>query len=587
MEKAFFPQPRMTTERTTHANVHGRSLIRFDDESGSPNDSAMKKYCLGTVSRGGLAGASIAALALLGCAAGTGVDRLPPVDPSVLGAMQANVADASNQLWANRDALQLVLERNLPRMAEIPSPAADDPLSRKTISISMQNARVGQLLWVLASEFGISLSVEPDVLDMPQVANLHLQKVTGRQALNHLLSIFDIYGRVGQDGVLVASMMEDRLFDVETLAGKTMFGVSAGGDSLGGGKDSGLKDSLSLSGEFGDKGDGLESLVKAVEAVLSDGQAGGAGKDKTRVTVDRGGGILFVRARPSKMHSVERLIEQGKTFRKRQIQIDAQLIDVQLNNGSELGIDWNLFSNHLIGRLGAGATSIVPNPLVPLTLRDGNALNSRVVSIPDQVVGVTGSTGAGLGLQTRTFSAVLNALRTFGNVKVLSNPTVRVRNGIPAYLSVGSTVRYVQKLTSTVTNSGGGGSTTSTDVITESLFSGVVVGVSALVKADGFVELFVKPSQSQAEAASLALVDVGSGNKVTLPVVNIKSIATTLNIRDGDTVVIGGLIDQQHGSSDSGVPGLSDMGGLGKLFGTARNQSTNRELVVVLRVRVL
>lgn len=519
------------------------------------------------------------------------MDRLQPVDPSVLGAMQANVADASNQLWANRDALQLVLERNLPRVPEIPAPAADDPLARKTVSISMQNARVGQLLWILATEFGISLSVEPDVLDMPQVANLHLQKVTGRQALNHLLSTFDIYGKVGPDGVLVASMMEDRMFDVETLIGKTTFGVNTGGDALGGGKqgESGLKDTLSLNGEFGEKGDGLDFLVKAVEAVLSDGQAGGTGKDKdkTRVTVDRSGGILFVRARPSKMLSVERLIEQGKTFRKRQIQIDAQLIDVQLNNGSELGIDWNLFSNHLIGRLGAGATSIVPNPLVPLTLTDGNALNSRVVSIPNQMVGVAGTTGAGLGLQTRTFSAVLNALRSFGNVKVLSNPTVRVRNGIPAYLSVGTNVRYVQKLTSTTTATGGGGSTTSTDVITESVFSGVMVGVSALVKADGFVELFVKPSQTQAEAASLALVDVGSGNKVTLPVVNIKSIVTTLNIRDGDTVVIGGLIDQQHGSSDSGVPGLSDMGGLGKLFGTARSQNTNRELVVVIRVRVL
>jgi general secretion pathway protein D len=64
-------------------------------------------------------------------------------------------------------------------------------------------------------------------------------------------------------------------------------------------------------------------------------------------------------------------------------------------------------------------------------------------------------------------------------------------------------------------------------------------------------------------------------------------MTTTLNLRDGDTVLMGGLIDQQAQNSDSGIPGLSDVPGVGKLFGSESRGHSSRELVMVLRVTVL
>jgi general secretion pathway protein D len=124
-------------------------------------------------------------------------------------------------------------------------------------------------------------------------------------------------------------------------------------------------------------------------------------------------------------------------------------------------------------------------------------------------------------------------------------------------------------------------------VVTDSIFSGVVVGVSAVVKQNGLIELFIHPSQTQVSETSLQLVDVGAGNKVTLPRVSTKGIATTLNIQDGDTVVIGGLIDQQRGSSGGSVPGLGEVPAVGKLFTSDQSVDNARELVVVLRARAL
>ncbi|RYX90361.1 MAG: pilus (MSHA type) biogenesis protein MshL [Comamonadaceae bacterium] len=527
--------------------------------------------------------------ALLLCACTVPARRPQPAYdlPKLATTTENAVVDGSAQLAQANDALSIRLDRKISAVVHDAAPVPDDPLSRKTVSLSMQNARVGQLLWPLSNEFGISLSIEPAVLDMQQVSNLHLQKVTGRQALNHILAMYDLAGTLGPDNVLVVGMMEEKTFDIEILAGKTSINVGVGGDVFGSSsKEAGVKDSLSLAGDFGEKSDGVDHLVKSIEAILAEDQGGkDTGREKSRYTVDRSGGILYVRARPSRMRAVEKFISQGKVFRGRQVQIDAQLVDVQLSDSSQLGIDWNLLGRRVVGRFGAGAATL--GALPGGSLSGGGSLNSRVVTLPAQAVGNANGTGGGIGFGNNSFSVALNALRTFGTVKLLSNPTVRVRNGVPAYLSVGNNIRYIQKITASINNQSGGASTTSMDVETSSLFSGVVLGVSALVKNDGFIELFVRPSQTQVQSKSLDPIDVGAGNKVSLPVVNTKSITTNLNIRDGDTIVIGGLIDQQLEDTDQDVPGVSDIPLLGRAFGNNSRGRQTRELVVVLRARVL
>ncbi|RYG09159.1 MAG: hypothetical protein EON92_15225 [Burkholderiales bacterium] len=192
--------------------------------------------------------------------------RLAPFEQAHASSMLEDSAQAASaQLALSQDRLSSGIEHSLGPIAGVQSVTEPtDPLAMKTVSLSMQNARVGQLLWPLSTEFGVSLSIDPQVLEMTQVSNLHLQKVNGRQALNHILSTFDVSGVLGPDNVLVVSMMEERTFDIEMLSGKTSLNVGVGGDVFGSsGKDSGVKDSLSLVGDFGDKADGIDHLVKS------------------------------------------------------------------------------------------------------------------------------------------------------------------------------------------------------------------------------------------------------------------------------------------------------------------------------------
>jgi general secretion pathway protein D len=162
-----------------------------------------------------------------------------------------------------------------------------------------------------------------------------------------------------------------------------------------------------------------------------------------------------------------------------------------------------------------------------------------------------------------------------------------VRNGTPALLSVGTNIRYISKSSSTYNNVGGGSSTTSSDVETDALFSGVVVGVVPYIHDNGRIELLIHPIQTEVTPESLQLVEVGNGNVVTLPRINYKGLTTTLNLGDGDMVMIGGLIDQSQASDRNGLPGLSDIPAVGNLFGEQNSSHQSRELVVVLRVRLL
>ena len=86
---------------------------------------------------------------------------------------------------------------------------------------------------------------------------------------------------------------------------------------------------------------------------------------------------------------------------------------------------------------------------------------------------------------------------------------------------------------------------------------------------------------------SLELQKFPNGNAVTLPVINVKGITTTLNLKDGDTVILGGLIDQNNSTTDNGIPGLSDVPVFGRMFGSRGKTHNTRELVLVLRVKVI
>lgn len=539
---------------------------------------------------------ALASLLLAGC--GTvprSVQSLPPTEYKALQEMSARVDEESAKLSAEHDRLRAALEQVQPP-APVLEPIAPeyDPLENRIVTINMHEANVGGLLWALADQLGMNLIVDPDVLARDQRASLYLENVTAREVYNHILTAFDLHGEI-RGGALVVTPMEERIFNVEMLNTTTSLEMSTGGDvfgagasGAGGGGDS-LRGKLILDGSVGKANDPYKQLAASVEAILrvdAGAKTDGPPVEAPRFSLDPLTGTLFVRARPSQVRAVAELVERNQQVLSRQVLIEAQLIDVQLSDQFRFGVDWTKLRDNVAGVVGNnpifGDQAVTPS----WPAGEHNTLD-KILTIPRQTIGSALGRSTGLGYIGDSFTATLNMLREFGHVKVLSNPSVRVRNATPAYLSVGQNIRYISKSTTSFSNPGGGATNTSSDVQTESLFSGVVIGVAPLIHEDGTVELLVHPMQTEVAPGSLELVELDNGNAVTLPVISFKGLTTTLNLNDGDTVLLGGLIDQQSQNTDTGVPGASDVPGLGNLFGAQAKSHNSRELVMVLRVTVI
>lgn len=589
-------------------------------------------------------------LGLAGCAAvpPRSAETITPVDNVASERLREHVRAENQRLLEHQAQVRADLNRKAPPPKIEPVAPRLDPLEGKLINVAMSKASISTVLQAFADAGKLNLIVDPTVLKGGQLADMFLRNVTLREGLDEIMRTYDVVGEI-HGNTLRVNLTEEKFFKLSFLNARASLQMGSGGNVFGGSgansNNNAQQGSLTLAGGGGFSTDPYQELETALKNLLGDSLkpaaigVGGIGAPAPSVPApaptltptaatgaaatgspaglysntsatasssvsqsgslagrtlgEEGGfalnkmtGTLYVKARPSKMRAVEKLLDQIQAMLARQVYVEAQLIDVQLNDNFEFGVDWQ----HLRSRLAAGfRTSPMQLSGSSTTLPNSNAgaLLGRALTIPAQLIGSTSGASAGLAYLGSNYGIIINALRSYGNLKILSNPNIQVRNGTPALLSVGSSTRYISQSSTTQTAPGGGAVTTSANVQTDSVFSGVMVGVLPLVREDGRVELLINPMQSDVDPATLQLVQAGGGNLISLPQVSYKGLTTTLNVGDGDVVVVGGLIDQRHSGIDRGAPGVSDVPLLGKLFGNEHKTHSSRELVIVMRVHVL
>ncbi|WP_169509131.1 pilus (MSHA type) biogenesis protein MshL [Arhodomonas aquaeolei] len=524
------------------------------------------------------------------------------VDTKTTRKVASRTAKQSRKLQEAMDRLREKVEKRSEEPAIEPVEPKFDPLEAETVSLSLSGARIGEALRALSANSSLNLIIDPRVVELDQRATLSLREVSVREAIENILDIYNVHGEV-QGKTLRVSLMQEKLYSLDFLDtasslqmsdGGNVFGAGASATGDGGGGSGALQGHLTLKASGGVTESPYQVVEGSVRNILGNEQGSGGddeeqrqrtGSQRSTVSVDEVSGSLYVKGRPEKIHAVDRYITQLKDTVGRQVFIEAQLIDVRLSDGFKFGIDWTVLRDNFGGVITGAATQLggttanLPNA--------GGALPGTSLTIPQR--NVTDGNGKSLGVAYRdgNFGAILQALDSFGSVSVLSNPNILARNGTPAMLSVGTTSRFVSSSSVTETAPGGGATTTTSDVETDSVFSGVMVGVVPYVRDNGSVELLVRPMQTEVDEQSLQLVDVGGETRVSLPEVNLKGLTTTLRLNDGDVALIGGLIDQTSSKSDEGVPGVSSVPLVGRLFGTRERLTETRELVVALRVHVL
>lgn len=196
---------------------------------------------------------------------------------------------------------------------------------------------------------------------------------------------------------------------------------------------------------------------------------------------------------------------------------------------------------------------------------------------------ITETLGVGASLLANfSFPEFIKALQTQGHTSILSNPKISVMNGQPALISVGKNVTYIDSVEAEVSDTGQLAYTINTDQV----LSGIGLGLSAVVKRDNEIIMNLVPITSEL-TEPIEYRNFGLGT-VGLPVVNMREMSTTVKIKNGSMLVVGGLISEiEAKEGENFVPGTKDIPFLKYLFGYEEKRTIKRELIILLRPRII
>ena len=452
----------------------------------------------------------------------------------------------------------------------------------------------------LAALKGMNISWASDVDQMAMVDVDIRAEDDFFKSLDNILRQKDYFQEV-QGNTIVVKYRETRKFHVAMPFLKSSYNTGVGGDVLGGSvATSGLKGNIQLTSEKNDF-DIWENVRKNLDQILdiweetvpppaaaatgSAAQTGyaqppaatppapAAATSKRNVqagkgyySIDKPIGLITVTAPRPLVEKIAVYLENLKKELYRQISIEAKIVEVSIDNTESRGIDW---TNFLTGK-NVDFTLFGPNGII----YDAETANSggRVVS------------KIALAAGANPFSLALNFLDTQGDTNVLANPKLSIMNGQPGLITAGDSVKYIDKVESRV--DGTTGAVTYT-VTTATLMSGIGMSVIGTIMDNDEIILTLTPVTSKLEGNEVEYI-TGWGGVIGVPRIKLREMNTTVRIKSGQVMVVGGLIDNaESGIGSNKVPFLGDIPLLGKLFSHSAKSTKKSELVIMLQPKIL
>lgn len=288
-------------------------------------------------------------------------------------------------------------------------------------------------------------------------------------------------------------------------------------------------------------------------------------------------GIISVRGNSKQHEKVQEFLDKVMSSAKRQVLIEATIVEVRLNDGYQAGIDWSRLNN------------------------PGNSGFTFQQQFTPQITASPSNTGASRGLiagyvnpvsALGNIAASISLLRQFGETKVLSSPKLMVLNNQTAVLKVVDNLVYftLQSQISQATVGAGGSNLQSFTTIPNTVPIGVVMSVTPQVNDSGEVNINVRPTISSliryVPDPNPSLNAAGIPNQ-GIPEIQVREMESMLQINSGNTAVLGGLMQDQIQRNTDKVPGLSNVPGIGRLFTGRNDVSRKTELVIFLRPTVI
>lgn len=406
--------------------------------------------------------------------------------------------------------------------------------STRPVTITLSDPTpITDLLLMLVRDTRLSVVPDPDVQG---TFRGELKDVTLRQALEMILQPHGYdYSVQGNLIRVFKRRLETRRFDLNyvitrrtgsrTLSASNAIITSSHGSSA------------EVTGS--DAGDIFGDLSVGVQTLLS---------PEGRFNMDKKAALLQATDFPDRLDQIQLYLDAVQNRAMRQVQIQAMVIEVVLNDEFAAGLNWH----RLVERAGDS------------------------ISVTQNVAPSAGRTMTG-GLNIKDLAGLLRALASQGTVNVMASPTVNALNNEPAIMRVGTQDVFFKTTTQTDAATGRMLHTTEPQAITE----GVVLSVTPQIASDGMINMSIAPSLT--ERTGQATSRFGD----TAPILSVREANTLVRVHDNETILIAGLMDERARPEVRKVPLLGDLPGVGKIFRGERTSRRKTDLVILLTPTIM
>ncbi|MGN6655133.1 MAG: type II secretion system secretin GspD [Rhodanobacter sp.] len=326
-------------------------------------------------------------------------------------------------------------------------------------------------------------------------------------------------------------------------------GFNSGGESRDG----------SGNGQVGAMGGGITSGFGTSAAGAETSQQYASSDGSVRISSVDSNNQLLIRARPSQWEEIKRAIDKLDNV-PLQVQIETRILEVKLTGAFQFGVQW-----YLKGFVGSTVDS------------NGNFIPGSTTASQYGALGKGGPAYGGepffYSFLNHNLQVAVRAMETSGNTKTLSAPSMVVMNNQVGKIQVGDSIPINQ----TTVNTNIGTDTSYSSV--QYLNTGVILSVRPRINPGGLVYMDVSQQVSQRDAAQPLV----NGN----PSISQRALSTQVAVQSGQTVLLGGLIQQDEGVTNTGIPGLNRIPVIGRLFGSTNRNRDRTELIVLITPRII
>ena len=514
----------------------------------------------------------VAALLLGGCSA-PAVRPPPPALPST-AAMTTPLTSVMPSVLPPPISTRLVMPAS--DTDRLPPQATE-----QLYSFFARDFPIDQVLALFARAYKLNIVVDKDVTGS---INVEFHDLPFEQAMEAMLGSLGFHWE--RDGGLVrVRAMATRTFSVDYIrvvrmgeaqassSSNSSATSTAGGSTRSGGSSSGGANTGSSSGSNGQGGGSVsvsqqgsvpfwDELEVQLRSMLS---------PNARIVINRTAGTIMVTDQMRRVRDVGRYLGDVNEAVQRQVDIEVRIVEVSLNDDFALGIDWQRAMSQFNSgwQVDVKASTIVKQPAGGVT-PVANVFSLGVLDV---------ATSGAIRL-----SSIIDALKQQGDVRVVSQPHIRTLNNQAGMIKVGTDRTFFRR--EQVTDTSSAGATTSSSDVPQVVTEGIVLGLTPQISNDGMIMIDVYPVITRVSSVTQV---IGAGGQVqsTAPNLDIRQSTSLVRAQSGETIVIGGLIQDQTSDTTRAVPGLGDIPAIGNLFKGRYNQHAKQELVIFLTPKLV